>query len=236
MDKRLEQLVEKLKKAYGERLVSVVLYGSAAAGDHHAGFSDFNILCVLSVLTPRELAASASRSAGGASRAARRRCCSPNTSWPLPPIASPSSSTTCKAITGCSSAKTSFRRWWWKTRSTARKWSTTCAPSCCGCARRLPECWPTPTCCAACCSIRFPRFACSSATRCLLHGVAGAHRKNARSCAWRTSASASIRRRSKNCWMCARSASSPEMDPLAVLAAYLRAIDTVIDAVDRLEK
>ena len=27
-----------------------------------------------------------------------------------------------------------------------------------------------------------------------------------------------------------------EMDPLVVLAAYLRAIDTVIDAVDRLEK
>jgi hypothetical protein len=59
MDKRLDQLVEKLKKAYGERLVSVVLYGSAAAGDHHAGFSDFNILCVLSELAPRELAASA---------------------------------------------------------------------------------------------------------------------------------------------------------------------------------
>jgi hypothetical protein len=59
MDKRLEQLVEKLKKAYGERLVSIVLYGSAAAGDHHEGFSDFNILCVLTVLTPRELAASA---------------------------------------------------------------------------------------------------------------------------------------------------------------------------------
>jgi len=58
MDKRLDQLVEKLKKAYGERLVSVVLYGSAAAGDHHAGFSDFNILCVLTAITPRELAAS----------------------------------------------------------------------------------------------------------------------------------------------------------------------------------
>jgi len=59
MDKRLDQLVEKLQKAYGERLVSVVLYGSAAAGDHHAGFSDFNVLCVLTVLTPRELAAAA---------------------------------------------------------------------------------------------------------------------------------------------------------------------------------
>jgi hypothetical protein len=59
MDKRLDQLVEKLTKAFGERLVSVVLYGSAAAGDHHAGFSDFNVLCVLSEIAPRELAAAA---------------------------------------------------------------------------------------------------------------------------------------------------------------------------------
>jgi len=59
MDKRLDQLIEKLQKAFGERLVSVVLYGSAAAGDHHAGFSDYNVLCVLSELTPRELAAAA---------------------------------------------------------------------------------------------------------------------------------------------------------------------------------
>ena len=49
------QLVEKLRKAYGERLVSIVLYGSAAAGDHHPKYSDFNILCVLSAITPAEL-------------------------------------------------------------------------------------------------------------------------------------------------------------------------------------
>jgi len=57
MDKLLAQLVEKLQKAYAERLVSVILYGSAAAGDHQAKFSDYNILCVLSEITPRELAA-----------------------------------------------------------------------------------------------------------------------------------------------------------------------------------
>jgi len=55
MDKALNQLVEKLRKAYADRLVSVVLYGSAASGDHHPKFSDFNILCVLSAITPREL-------------------------------------------------------------------------------------------------------------------------------------------------------------------------------------
>jgi len=57
MDKVLEQLVEKLRKAYGDRLVSVVLYGSAAAGDRHPKFSDYNVLCVLSEIAPRELGA-----------------------------------------------------------------------------------------------------------------------------------------------------------------------------------
>lgn len=51
----LGQLNEKLQKVYGDRLVSLVLYGSAAAGDHHQKFSDFNVLCVLSRITPREL-------------------------------------------------------------------------------------------------------------------------------------------------------------------------------------
>ena len=55
MEKVLQQLVERLQKAYGERLVSVVLYGSAAADDHQARFSDFNVLSVLSEITPREL-------------------------------------------------------------------------------------------------------------------------------------------------------------------------------------
>ena len=58
MDKVVNQLVEKLRKAYGDRLVSVVLYGSAATGEHHPKFSDFNILCVLTTITPREMAES----------------------------------------------------------------------------------------------------------------------------------------------------------------------------------
>jgi hypothetical protein len=58
MEKVLNQLVEKLQKAFGERLVSVVLYGSAADGDHDAKFSDYNVLCVLSQVTPSELSAS----------------------------------------------------------------------------------------------------------------------------------------------------------------------------------
>jgi predicted nucleotidyltransferase len=57
MDKRLTQLVEKLQAAYGESLVSVILYGSAATGDHQARFSDFNVMCVLKRLSPLELEA-----------------------------------------------------------------------------------------------------------------------------------------------------------------------------------
>ena len=55
MENLLNQLLEKLTKALGDRIVSVVLYGSAASGDHHEGFSDVNVLCVLQQVTVREL-------------------------------------------------------------------------------------------------------------------------------------------------------------------------------------
>ena len=50
-----EQLTEKLKVACGDRLKSVVLYGSAAAGDHAGKRSDYNILVVLDRLGLEEL-------------------------------------------------------------------------------------------------------------------------------------------------------------------------------------
>jgi len=53
-----DQLVPKLKQALGQELVSVILYGSAATGDHQEKFSDYNVLCVLNHVTPKELAAS----------------------------------------------------------------------------------------------------------------------------------------------------------------------------------
>jgi hypothetical protein len=58
MDKLLTQLVQKLQEAFHDRLVSVILYGSAATGDRQEKFSDYNVLCVLSEITRRELAAS----------------------------------------------------------------------------------------------------------------------------------------------------------------------------------
>lgn len=55
MRNALERLTGKLQHAFGERLVSVVLYGSAAAGGRDR-YSDYNILCVLDRVTPEELA------------------------------------------------------------------------------------------------------------------------------------------------------------------------------------
>ena len=57
MDKLLQQLVDKLQKAYAGDLVSVILYGSAATGEHHAKFSDYNVLCVLKQIAAHELEA-----------------------------------------------------------------------------------------------------------------------------------------------------------------------------------
>ncbi len=52
----LKELVTKLERAYQDRLVSVILlYGSGASSDHHAKFSDLNVLCVLKQIGPREL-------------------------------------------------------------------------------------------------------------------------------------------------------------------------------------
>lgn len=55
MERILNELVDRLAKTYGDRLTSVILYGSAAVGDHHGRFSDINVFCVLKQLTPREL-------------------------------------------------------------------------------------------------------------------------------------------------------------------------------------
>lgn len=53
----LDDLTKKLQRALAADLIAVVLYGSAAAGDHQKGFSDLNVLCVLSQVTPVQLRA-----------------------------------------------------------------------------------------------------------------------------------------------------------------------------------
>src|SRR5512140_2621108 len=46
-EKALSELVEKLQRAYGRDVLSVILYGSAATGDFHHKHSDLNVMCVL---------------------------------------------------------------------------------------------------------------------------------------------------------------------------------------------
>lgn len=55
----LEVLTERLKQAQGEKLLAVVLYGSAARGDHVEQKSNFNVLVIVRSLTPAALRATA---------------------------------------------------------------------------------------------------------------------------------------------------------------------------------
>jgi predicted nucleotidyltransferase len=51
----LNHLVEDLRATHGDNLASVVLYGSAAAGDHIELRSDYNLLIALRRITPEDL-------------------------------------------------------------------------------------------------------------------------------------------------------------------------------------
>ena len=51
----LSGLVDDLRATHGENLASVVLYGSAAAGDHVELRSDYNLLIALHRITPEDL-------------------------------------------------------------------------------------------------------------------------------------------------------------------------------------
>jgi hypothetical protein len=53
----LDDLVTQLRAAYGSHLSSVVLYGSAAAGEHIPKQSDYNVLVLLDQIDPVTLAA-----------------------------------------------------------------------------------------------------------------------------------------------------------------------------------
>jgi hypothetical protein len=53
----LEELVSQLRAAYGQTLQSVILYGSAMAGEHIAKKSDYNVLVILDAVPLDRLAA-----------------------------------------------------------------------------------------------------------------------------------------------------------------------------------
>ena len=54
-NRTLEGFVGELKNSLGDNLVSVVLYGSSATGDHAGAWSDTNLLVVTELLSSREL-------------------------------------------------------------------------------------------------------------------------------------------------------------------------------------
>jgi hypothetical protein len=58
----LDELVSQLRAAYGSALRSIVLYGSAAAGEHIAKRSDYNVLVIVDALDPAHLSAASAAS------------------------------------------------------------------------------------------------------------------------------------------------------------------------------
>ena len=46
-EKKIDEFVSRMKQAAGQNLQSIILYGSAAAGEYQADFSNLNLLCVL---------------------------------------------------------------------------------------------------------------------------------------------------------------------------------------------
>jgi predicted nucleotidyltransferase len=55
MNNELRAFIDDLKSTHGKNLASVVLYGSAAAGDFVPQASDYNLLVALNKITPLEL-------------------------------------------------------------------------------------------------------------------------------------------------------------------------------------
>jgi hypothetical protein len=55
MNNQFAALIDDLRHTHGRNLVSVILYGSAAAGDFIPRHSDYNLLIALDRITPREL-------------------------------------------------------------------------------------------------------------------------------------------------------------------------------------
>ena len=55
MNHQLTAFIDDLRAAHGPNLVAVILYGSAAAGDHDHRRSDYNLLVVLDAIGPEDL-------------------------------------------------------------------------------------------------------------------------------------------------------------------------------------
>jgi hypothetical protein len=60
----LDDLVAQLQRVYGSGLAAVILFGSAAAGEHIAGRSDYNVLVLVDAVTVERLRATAAALVG----------------------------------------------------------------------------------------------------------------------------------------------------------------------------
>jgi hypothetical protein len=60
----LDDLVTQLQRVYGGGLAAVILFGSAAAGEHIAGRSDYNVLVLVDAVTVERLRATAAALVG----------------------------------------------------------------------------------------------------------------------------------------------------------------------------
>ena len=56
-EEKLDKFVQLLRERGGENIQSIILYGSAVAGDFHSEFSDLNVFCVLRETSFQALAA-----------------------------------------------------------------------------------------------------------------------------------------------------------------------------------
>ena len=55
MRNQFDAFIDDLRGTHGKNLASVILYGSAAAGDHIPQHSDYNVLVALNKITPQDL-------------------------------------------------------------------------------------------------------------------------------------------------------------------------------------
>jgi predicted nucleotidyltransferase len=56
-EKQINEFVTRMRQAAGENLESIILYGSAASGEFHPGFSNVNLLCILGQVSFQHLSA-----------------------------------------------------------------------------------------------------------------------------------------------------------------------------------
>ena len=69
----IDELVKRLREAGGANVESVILFGSAVAGDYHPGLSNLNIFVFWVTAPSRHCRRSHLRPNGGTSRSSHRR-------------------------------------------------------------------------------------------------------------------------------------------------------------------